>query len=220
MFFKLLIFLVLEIMACFFAMAQEVEMNNEFSRMPEFGEFTVGISPVILDYDASGLQAAGILNMQFYLSKWFSIDAGLGLARDYVHIGPGVIALPFWLFYNINQNENDEGTSLNRETFQKVIFISVVTLLSLEHFSLHIPLNERSALSPYLSLLRYRSAYLSDGSMPVNVSHEQFCFASGVKLDNYCGKFLISPFAEYNIGYQDHKSGFIGGVAFCYRFRF
>jgi hypothetical protein len=46
----------------------------------------------------------------------------------------------------------------------------------------------------------------------VNFVSEQFSFASGLQINKYFGRFVLSPYAEYNIGYEDHISGFNIGV--------
>jgi len=37
-------------------------------------------------------------------------------------------------------------------------------------------------------------------------------FASGVQLNKYFGRFVLSPYAEYNIGYRNHIPGYNIGV--------
>jgi hypothetical protein len=198
------------------AYSQEKSTIDNNSRMPAFGDFTIGVSPILIGNTANSLQLGGSGNVQLYLSKWFSLEADLSFARNYFHLGPGIIAIPFWLFFQLD-NEDDEGNSLNRETFQSALIIAAVTILSLEHFSVHFPVAEEAVVSPYISLLRYRSSYNSETNKDDSRIAEQFCFASGIKLDKYSGRFVVSPFAEYNIGYADHISGFMAGVTLSFR---
>jgi hypothetical protein len=41
---------------------------------------------------------------------------------------------------------------------------------------------------------------------------ENFCFATGLELNKYYKRFLLAPYLEFNIGYQDHVPGMNAGT--------
>ncbi len=196
--------------------AQEAVGKERIMKPGVLGDASIGFSPIFLGNTANGSQFGGSVNMQIYLAKWFSLDADLAFSKNYVHLGPGTIALPVWMVMMLTGP--GDGVDLNRESISMAFFVAAITIMSLEHFSIHIPTGPKSDLSPYMSLLRFRSSYPLEVSLPGTRTYDQFCFATGVKLDNYLGRFLVSPFMEYNIGYKDHISGFIGGLTCSYGF--
>ncbi|MCB9000284.1 MAG: hypothetical protein H6540_09530 [Bacteroidales bacterium] len=184
-----------------------------------FGDATLGLSPLFLGNTINGNQPGGSLNMQFYLAKWISLDADLAFSKNYFHMGPGTIALPIWLLVRSSWRSDGE-VELSRESFQNAAFLGAITLLSLEHLSIHIPVQNRSDFSPYVSLLRYRSNKLNSDGYILGRTEQQFCLAAGASLDNYFGRFILSPFFEYNRGYTDGIGEYIFGVRCSYGFTF
>ena len=176
-------------------------------------ELTFAASPTLLMNTRNGAQLVGGVKLGVFLGKRFSIDADLVIGRNYVHAGPGLIGLPLYLIASASDFQNDEFFSWNDESSLTDFLISVaVVALSFEHISYHIPLKEDVEISSYISLLRYKYSYAHSNYSDVNFISEQFSFASGLQINKYFGRFVLSPYAEYNIGYKDHISGFNIGV--------
>jgi hypothetical protein len=171
------------------------------------GDASVSISPNFLFNTSNGTQLAGGLKLRMYVSKRFSFDSDLVLGYDYAHFGLGLIGLPIWcLFFRdgLNASEN--------QTISQVIAIGVVMLISAEHTAYHIPLKNYTDLSPYVSVLRLKKSYNPD------LDKDQAAFAFGIEVNKYFKRFILSPYAEYNIGYSDNRSGFFTGVYCGYYF--
>jgi len=176
-------------------------------------ELTFAASPTLLMHTPNGTQLVGGVKLGVFLGKRFSIDADLVIGRDYVHAGPGLIGLPLYLIVSASNPQIGDLFSWDDESSLTTFLLSVaVVALSFEHVSCHIPLNENVEISPYVSLLRYKYAYVHNNYSDVNFTGEQFSFASGLQINNYFGRFVLSPYAEYNIGYKDHISGCNIGV--------
>ena len=60
--------------------------------------------------------------------------------------------------------------------------------------------------------LKLKYSYKFDDHSDPDFAGEQYCFATGVQINKYFGRFVLSPYAEYNIGYKDHKYGMNIGV--------
>ena len=45
-----------------------------------------------------------------------------------------------------------------------------------------------------------------------NIIIQQLSFTSGVQINKYYGKFVFSPYCEYNLGYKDLDSRFNMGI--------
>ena len=183
-----------------------VSMNRHKKR-----EMIFAASPTFLMNTPNGAQLVGGVKLGVFLGKRFSVDADLVLGRDYVHAGPGLFGLPLYLI--ASASNSDEFFSWDDESSLTNFLISVAFIaLSFEHMSYHIPLQKDVEISPYISLLRYKYAYVRSNYSDVNFVSEQFSFASGLQVNKYFGRFVLSPYAEYNIGYKDHISGFNIGV--------
>jgi hypothetical protein len=169
------------------------------------GEKKFSLSPNILAAPDLGVKFAGGARFQVFLGKRFSLDADLVIGRDYMHTGPGIIAIPFWLlFFNQSDIElqGDGG-------FAEFLVMLAAGILSFEHFSYHIPLKNDMEVSPYVNLLRIRQYLPPDDT---SGDGAQLAFATGIQMDKYIGRFFISPYMEYSIGYGDHISGFNTGI--------
>ena len=74
-------------------------------------------------------------------------------------------------------NVEDDGGSV---PFSDFLFIAAGLILSAEHISYHIPVKGSTDISPYLSLLRYKSAYEYGKYSNTNMTNEQLSFAAGL----------------------------------------
>jgi hypothetical protein len=174
------------------------------------GDFIASASANVLLKTPNGQQMAAGVKMQLFLGKKFSVDGDLVFSRDYVHFGPGLIGLPLGLLAMGSENGvlfGDNGDGLT-----EFLFSIAAIALSFEHISYHIPLKNKLDISPFVSILRYKYAYKYGDSSGTNYIGEQLSFATGVQFNKYYGRFVLSPYAEYNIGYKDGISGFNLGV--------
>lgn len=172
------------------------------------GERSFSVSPNILINTPNGRQFAGGLKTRFFLSNRISLDADLVIGRKYVHSGPGIFAVPFLLFQPNALNSDYEFDSIG----DFLLFLGFFTL-SFEHIAYHIPAGQTADISPYVSLLRVRSAGSNEFPTSENPGTAHLSFATGIELNKYFGRFVLSPYAEYNIGYKDHISGINLGIS-------
>jgi len=188
--------------------SQEAYVNATY---PEhhFMDMSVAISPNMLFNRPGGSQLAGGINFQIFLFKFMSVESDLILAKNYLHFGPGSFVLPLWMLLYHVPGLWEFPFYLDGNSYELILFMFLFTIISAEHTAFHIPLNNHTCLSPYISFLRFRSAvpYLD-----IDNNKLQLSFASGIKLNRYMGRFMISPYLEYNIGYYDHLSGFNAGI--------
>jgi len=176
------------------------------------GQSILSFSPTVLLNTGSGLKLAGGFKYQFFISKRFSVDADLVLSKDYVHISPAVIGLPLAYLYFKDFGNGEMG--LNRDAIF-TFFLAVAAIAgSVEHLSYHIPVNNNLDISPFISFLRYKYDYYENIQASPDYIDEQFSFATGLQVNQYFGRFVLSPYAEYNIGFKDHMSKYNLGVYF------
>lgn len=171
------------------------------------GERSFSVSPNILINTPKGIQLAGGIKTRFFVNNRISMDADLVFSRKYIHFGPGLITVPFLLFRPDAINSDYEFDSFG----DLFIFLGFY-MLSFEHVAYHIPLKHFADISPFVSLLRFKSAGEDEFPTNNNAGTGQFTFATGIEFNKYFGRFAISPYAEYNIGYKDHVSGINLGV--------
>jgi hypothetical protein len=177
------------------------------------GDFSISASPDLLLKTPNGVQFAGGIKMQLFLGERFSLDGDIVFGKDYVHFGPGLIGLPILLLAG-NALLSDEGISFGDggESLSNFLFSLAAIALSFEHISYNIPIKNHTDISPYVSFLRYKYAYAHGKYSDPDYTGEQLSFATGVQLNKYFGRFVLSPYTEYNIGYKDHISGYNVGV--------
>ena len=180
------------------------------------GQSMLSLSPTFLLNTVSGPKLAGGIKYQYFISRRFSIDADLVFSKNYVHLSPAVIGLPLAFAYFSDFGNGERG--LNSDAFF-TFFLAVAAIVgSVEHLSYHIPVNPDLDISPFISFLRYKYDYYEN--MPVSSYrfNEQFSFATGIQLNQYYGRFVLSPYAEYNIGFKDQLSRCNLGIYFGYYF--
>lgn len=170
------------------------------------GDISFGVSPNILINTPNGIQFAGGFKMRIFMGNRFSFDSDLMFGRDYIHAGPGIIGVPIWMIF-ARSGIGDEESSLS-----DFLFKIAAMALSVEHTAYHVPVGQRTDLSPYISLLRYKSVYEYGVYSETNRTNEQLSFATGLELNKYFKRLLLAPYVEWNIGYVDHISGFYAGV--------
>ena len=197
-------------MTCSILSSQTLDIvnNQQFSRpVHAFGDFSISVSPDILFNTPNGLQFAGGLKLRMFMGKRISFDTDLVFGRDYAHGGPGIIGIPAWiLVIGAFDSEGEE------RSFSELLFIAAAMALSAEHVSCHLPVKNSLDISPYLSLLRYKSAYEYGKYSNTNVTNEQLSFALGLEVNKYYNRFMLSPYIECNVGYVDHIPGINAGV--------
>jgi hypothetical protein len=176
------------------------------------GDIILSASPNILIHTPMGVQFAGGAKIQFFLGKHFSLDADLVLGKNYFHMSPGLIGVPVGLLgMTVGFDNTSELTSF---------LVSLVGLaLSFEHFSGHFPVRENLEISPYVSLLRMKSYNAGREDVDyfdpeLKMINDQLFFATGIQVNRYFGNFALSPYAEYSIGYRDHRH-VIGFGVYC-----
>jgi hypothetical protein len=170
------------------------------------GQSMLLFSPTVLLNTPNGVQIAGGIKYQLFLSERFSMDADFVISKDYWHLGPGLIGLPLGLLF-ISQS-----SAIDSDSWFTFLFGVAAVVLSFEHMSYHIPVNSNSDISPYVSLLRYKSSYEHYTRSDTTFVGEQLSFAAGVQINKYFGRFVFSPYGEYNLGYKDLVSRFNVGV--------
>lgn len=208
---KAILFLVL-MMLCSapFCQGQNQINYNRFS-LPahSLGDLSVSVSPNILINIPNSLQFAAGIKLRLFITKRISFDSDLVFGKDYIHAGPGLIGIPLWLVILGSGNSGGDGASL-----QDIFFYVALGILSVEHTSFHIPVKGSFDISPYVSLLRYKSAYEFGNYSDTNMTNEQFSAAAGLEFNKYFNRFLVSPYIEGNVGYIDHKAGINAGIYF------
>jgi hypothetical protein len=174
------------------------------------GERSISVSPNILINTLNGRQLAGGLKARFFVSERFSIDADFVIGRNYLHTGPGILTVPIFLIlpYTFSSDFLFDSSYPCREA----LGLLALYILSLEHFAYHIPLKNFADISPYVSLLRLRTTGNNENNTTNSREFSPLAFASGIEFNKYFGRFVLSPYIEYNIGYGDHISGINAGV--------
>jgi hypothetical protein len=206
---NLLMLFLFVVCSCFVTYSQFEYYKPEITiEQHQKGDVIFSVSPNILCNTPKGVQLAGGLKFQKFLSERFSLDADLVFGRDYVHAGPGIIGIPMAIIaFGSASNWFETSTSLS-----DFLFYTAAIALSFEHISYHIPVTNGLEVTPYVSILRYKYAYRSGNHSNPDVKDEQLSFAAGVEINKYVGRFVFSPYAEYNIGYEDHIHGYNIGI--------
>jgi hypothetical protein len=186
---------------------------HEIYYIPEyaFGDFSISASPTILCNTPNGLQLAGGLKMNAYVCRWLSFDADFVAGRDYFHFGPGIAGIPLFMLLT-------SGGGLEFNSFGEMLLEILIIALSAEHVAGHIPVKEVIDISPYISLLRFKYSYKTMDYNAMGYSGEQASGALGVQVNKYYNRFYLSPYAEINVGYNDHIPRYNIGIYFGYYF--
>jgi hypothetical protein len=172
----------------------------------DVGDLSFSGSPTLLFDTPNGTQFAGGLKMRIFMGKRISFDADIVFGRDYLHTGPGIIGIPLWILF-LGSSVSDEES-----TFTEFLMKIAAMALSAEHLAYHAPLRKDIEMAPYISVLRYKYANRYGNYSDSTFISDQFSFAAGIEWNKYYKHFLLSPYVEFNIGYQDHLPGINAGV--------
>lgn len=177
-------------------------------------DFSISASPDFLFDTPKGNFFAGGLKFRLFVGQGFSFDSDFMIGRDFLQIAPGIVGIPAILL----STELGFGTEENEQSLAEFLIIGALIVLSVEHFAYHIPVRGYIDISPYVSLLRFRQF----NNIPVSENPDGYvgsaCFATGLEINKYFGKFFLSPYADYNIGYSGKLRGFTCGINFGYYF--
>jgi hypothetical protein len=210
---KLLAFFLL-ISTCLISYSQFEYYKSDSTKTHHMaGDLNFSASPNILFNTPNGTQAAAGIKLQLFISKRFSLDADIVFGRDYLHLGPGALGIPIILLAGRSMMR-DDGIALGEggSSMTDILFYVAAMALSFEHISYHIPLKNKTDIAPYVSFLRYKSAYMYGNHSDPDFIGEQLSFTSGVQINKYFGRFVLSPYTEFNVGYKDKIPGFNTGV--------
>lgn len=154
---------------------------------------------------------AGGFKMRMFVSKRISFDTDLLFGKDYVHFGPGVIGLPIWLLSNeLGFSSDEEGS------FGLFLFSIALMALSAEHIAYHLPINNTTDISPFVSVLRFKQLTVEGINVAPEDNYAHASFVAGLELNRYFKRFVLSPYFEYNVAYDGYLRGFNLGVNFGY----
>jgi hypothetical protein len=175
------------------------------------GDASISLSGDRIMNDPFSSQFAGGVKIRMFLGKRVSFDSDLAVGKDYVHFGPGIIGLPLWLLGAELGFSSDE-----EDSFGWFLFKLAAMALSAEHIAYHFPVKNNTDFSPYISVLRFKQFNNDDLDAAPEDTGSHTCFVAGLELNQYFKRFVLSPYAEYNIAYDGYTQGFNFGVNFGY----
>jgi hypothetical protein len=194
----------------------EPELLNSGQTVHSIRDVCISASPDILFNTQNGNIIAGGLKLRAFVGKRFSFDSDIVFGRHFMQIGPGIIGIPAILL----GYELGFGIEEGDKTFEEFIIMGVLMVLSVEHFAYHIPLKGFIDISPYVSLLRFRQFTNNVNSENDEGVEGSACFAVGLEVNKYFRKLILSPYADYSIGYSAPIHGFTCGINFGYYFSY
>lgn len=175
------------------------------------GDASISLSGNMIMNDPFGSQFAGGIKLRIFVSKKISFDTDLVFGKDYSHFGPGIFGLPLMLL------GEELGSSEDGDDSNTMFFFKLATmLLSAEHISYHFPVKNTTDISPYISVLRFKQLKPDDVNVAPEEIYAHISFVAGIEINKYFKRFLLSPYAEYNIAYDGYFKGFNFGVNFGY----
>jgi hypothetical protein len=175
------------------------------------GDASISLSGNRLMNDPFGSQFAGGVKIRMFLGRRVSFDTDLAFGKDYVHFGPGIIGLPLWILGAELGFSSDEDGS-----FGWFLFELATMALSAEHIAFHFPVKNNTDISPFISILRFKQLQIDDINVNPEDNYAHASFVAGLELNQYFKRFVLSPYAEYNIAYDGYFRGFNFGVNFGY----
>jgi hypothetical protein len=208
LFFTLSIFLISEILL---AQQQEEHVVLNPGHTVHFKkDVSISASPGLLFNTPNGDLFAGGLKIRAFVGNRFSFDSDIMFGRDFMQLCPGIIGIPAILLgYQL-------GFGFEEGDFAEFLIMGALMLMSAEHFAYHIPVRGKTDISPYVSLLRFRQfTNIPDSEIPDDINGG-LCFATGLEVNKYFGNFILSPYADYSIGYAGTFRGFTCGLNLGY----
>ncbi len=172
------------------------------------GDISISLSVNKIMNDPFGSEFAGGIKIRMFLGKRISFDADLAAGKDYIHLGPGIIGLPLWIAgvgFRFSGNISD--------SFALFLCELAVMALSAEHIAYHFPAKNNTDISPFISVLRLKQLNINT---PVENNYAHTSFVAGLEINKYFKRFVLSPYAEYNIAYDGYFRGFNFGINFGY----
>jgi hypothetical protein len=173
------------------------------------GDVSISLSGNRMMNDPFGSQFAGGVKIRMFLGKRVSFDSDLVFGKDYVHFGPGIIGLPLWILGGELGFSSDE-----EDSFGWFLFKLAAMALSAEHIACHFPVKSNTDFSPYISVLRLTQINVDDTNVAPEDNGARATFVAGLELNQYFKRFVLSPYAEYNIAYDGYIRGFNFGLNF------
>lgn len=177
----------------------------------KFRDFSIAASPGIIYDIPQGTKFGGGVKLRTYFGRYFSLDGEIHFSHDYVNLGPGLFLIPCWYLLN-------GASSFEIGSSGELVAWIFLTLLTGEHFAVHIPVNNFMDISPYVSLLSYKEIFVHNGYANRDYAPQQGCFTSGIEVTRYYNRFFISGFGSVNYGYTDHNFGCTFGAYFGFYF--
>ena len=175
------------------------------------GDASISLSGNRMMNDPFSSQFGGGVKIRMFLGKRVSFDSDLVLGKDYVHFGPGIIGLPLWILGAELGFSSDEDGS-----FGWFLFELAAMALSAEHIAFHFPVQSNTDISPFISVLRFKQINTDDINTTPEDNYAHASFVAGLELNQYFKRFVLSPYAEYNIAYDGYIHGFNFGLNFGY----
>jgi hypothetical protein len=177
------------------------------------GDASISVSPNVLFGSTDATIIAGGMKLRLFVGDRLSFDSDLVLGPDYVRFGPGLIGLPLWCIgISSGFNFSDENS------IGSVLFMGAIMLLSAEHFAYHIPIQNNTDISPYLSLLRFKQiSGLLDPKYTDGINSSVYG-AIGLEMNKYYKRFVFSPYIDYDVSYTGQGHGFNLGLNLGYYF--
>jgi len=174
------------------------------------GDASISLSGNKLINDPFRSQFAGGVKIRMFLGKRVSFDSDLAVGKDYIHFGPGIFGLPLWFFGTKLFNSGDDSSSGGG------LFGLIMMALSAEHIAYHFPVKKTTDISPFISVLRFKQLTVDDINVAPEETYSHISFVAGIEVNKYFKRFLLSPYAEYNIAYDGYVKGFNFGINFGY----
>lgn len=190
----------------------EPELLNSGQTVHSKIDVSISASPDILFNTLNGNIIAGGLKIRVFVGERFSFDSDIIFGRNFMQLAPGIIGIPAVLL----GYELGFGTEEEDQTFAEFLIMGALIVLSVEHFAYHIPVKGYTDISPYVSLLRFRQFTNVANSENADGVEGSACFAVGLEVNKYFKKFILSPYADYSIGYSGPIRGFTCGINFGY----
>jgi hypothetical protein len=194
----------------------EPEQLNSGQTVHSKKDISISASPDILFNSLKRNIIAGGLKLRMFVGKRFSFDSDIMFGRHFMQLAPGIVGIPAILLgYELGFG-SEEGDN----TFEEFIIMGVLMALSVEHFAYHIPIKGYTDISPYVSFLRFRQFTNVANSENADGFEGSACFAVGLEVNKYFKKYILSPYADYSIGYSGPIRGFTCGINFGYYFSY